>query len=502
MTVFTKYISVPEFLKGAIFYQIFPDRFFCSREPKLNIPTDRIIHASWYDPPEYLPNSDGKILNNDYFGGDLKGIIEKLDYIKSLGVTIIYLNPIFEAHSNHRYNTADYLSVDPMLGTEEDFKRLCFEAKKRDMRIILDGVFNHTGSDSIYFNKEKRYSSIGAYNSPSSVYHSWYIFRSFPDEYESWWNFDTLPKLNGDSNDLVIFIERIVNKWLKLGASGFRLDVVDELTNKNLEKISKAIKSKTRYEERGAVIGEVWEDVSTKIAYGERKKYFTHNTLDSAMNYVYKNALFDFFETKNPQNLLDVIIRTIDNYPKDNLDSMMNIISGHDIERALSRLYLGHECFESRFWQADNDYISPCDYKKAKELLKLLVLIQYFLPGNPCIYYGDEVGVYGYKDPFNRKTFPWGYEDKDLLNYYRILGKIRTEKKYLKDASFSPIYAKDGVFAFERKELQGNKRLIIAVNISDNEYSISSILHAKIIFKNDKVQCTKLLKNGSIIIEL
>ncbi len=501
LTVFTKDLTVPDFMKGAIFYQIFPDRFYNSGEPKENVPQDRKIHNNWYENPNYLPEN-GLILNDDYFGGDLKGITQKLDYIKSLHVTIIYLNPIFEAHSNHRYNTADYLKIDPLLGKEEDFVELCQEARKRGIRIILDGVFNHTGSDSVYFNKERRYATIGAYNSPDSKYYDWYCFYNYPDGYDSWWNFDTLPKLNKNSRECLDFICQVIKKWIRLGASGFRFDVIDELTNNMVYHIAKTLKSEETFDsQKATMIGEVWEDLSTKEAYGERKHYLTHNTLDSAMNYVYKDALFDFFENKNAENLLDNILRIIENYPKNCLDAMMNIISSHDIERAITRLSKGPANGHDRYWQAQNDFLNEHEYRKGKELLKLMATIQYFLPGNPCIYYGDEAGVYGFKDPFNRKTYPWGREDVELINFFRALGSIRTDEAYLKDATFLPVLFYGGICVFARESLDENQRIYIGVNISNAPLDLSFIGAKKVLYSSANPNTMILSPYTSIILK-
>lgn len=501
LTVFTKEISVPEFMKGATFYQIFPDRFCNSGQPKENVPDDRKVHSDWYENPDYLPNDKGLILNDDYFGGDLKGITQKLDYIESLGVSIIYLNPIFEAHSNHRYNTADYLRIDPMLGKEEDFEELCAEAKKRGIRIILDGVFNHTGSDSVYFNKERRYATVGAYTSQDSPYYNWYCFFNYPDGYDSWWGFDTLPKINKNSEEAIEFFCNVVKKWIKLGASGFRFDVVDELTNYMLYRLSKSIKEEKAYNEQASIIGEVWEDVSTKEAYGERKHYFTENTLDSAMNYVYKDALFYFFESKDAEALLDTIIRTIENYPKDNLDAMMNMISGHDIERAITRLAKGSAGYRDRYWQAANDYLDPETYERGKRLLKQMAVIQYFLPGNPCLYYGDEAGVYGFKDPHNRKTYPWGREDQDLIRFFQMLGKIRKDNPFLRDASFIPILFHGGLCTFARESLSHDERLLVGVNLTDKPLDLELFDAKDVLYTTDAPKVKKLVPNGSIILK-
>ena len=500
LTTYSKNLSVPEFMKGATFYQIFPDRFFNSGKAKEGVPNDRKIHDNWYENPDYLPNEHGLILNNDYFGGDLQGITDKLDYISSLGVTIIYLNPIFEAHSNHRYNTADYMKIDPLLGKEEDFVTLCVEARKRGIRIILDGVFNHTGSDSLYFNKERRYATVGAYNSPDSPYYKWYCFFNYPNGYDSWWGFDTLPKLDKQSEEMIDYICKVVKKWIKLGASGFRLDVVDELTNYMLYRISKSIKEEESFGQKASVIGEVWEDVSTKEAYGERKHYFTHNTLDSAMNYVYKDALFAFFETQNAEVLLEVVFRTIENYPKDNLDAMMNMISGHDIERALTRLAKGGANGQDRYWQAANDYLNEGEYAYGKHLLKQMSVLQYFLPGNPCLYYGDEAGVYGYKDPHNRKTFPWGKEDTELTEFYKMLGAIRKNHPFLADAKFVPVLFHGGICVFFRESLDQKQRLYVGVNLSDKTFDMSFVDEGSVLYSSDTESSKVLVPKGSIII--
>lgn len=500
LTTYSKNLSVPEFMKGATFYQIFPDRFFNSGKAKEGVPNDRKIHDNWYENPDYLPNEHGLILNNDYFGGDLQGITDKLDYISSLGVTIIYLNPIFEAHSNHRYNTADYMKIDPLLGKEEDFVTLCVEARKRGIRIILDGVFNHTGSDSLYFNKERRYATVGAYNSPDSPYYKWYCFFNYPNGYDSWWGFDTLPKLDKQSEEMIDYICKVVKKWIKLGASGFRLDVVDELTNYMLYRISKSIKEEESFGQKASVIGEVWEDVSTKEAYGERKHYFTHNTLDSAMNYVYKDALFAFFETQNAEVLLEVVFRTIENYPKDNLDAMMNMISGHDIERALTRLAKGGANGQDRYWQAANDYLNEGEYAYGKHLLKQMSVLQYFLPGNPCLYYGDEAGVYGYKDPHNRKTFPWGKEDTELTEFYKMLGAIRKNHPFLADAKFVPVLFHGGICVFFRESLDQKQRLYVGVNLSGKTFDMSFVDEGSVLYSSDTESGKVLVPKGSIII--
>lgn len=479
LTVYTEKISIPDFMFGGLYYQIFPDRFFKSSSTKKYVPEDRKIHSNWYENPDYLPNIQGEILNDDYFGGDLQGITEKLEYLKSLGVDKIYLNPIFEAHSNHRYNTADYSKIDYLLGTEEDYIELCKKSHELGIRVILDGVFNHTGSDSIYFNRNKRYESIGAYNSKESKYSNWYLFNNFPDSYLSWWNFATLPSLNKFSDDCIDYICDIIEKWIKLGASGFRLDVVDELPEKMLIKISEKIKGMESYGQSCGIIGEVWEDASTKEAYGERKKYLTHNLLDSTMNYPFKNAILSYVRYGNGKMFYSQIIRIIENYPKEILNTLMNSLSTHDTERAITNLVAKEVENHNRKWQAENDNLSENEYMNGKELFKLASIIQYFLPGVPCIYYGDEVGVYGYKDPFSRKTFPWGREDENLLCFFKDLGQIRTNLSFLNTARFVPITITDDICIFQR--IEENESVTIAVNRSSNYHKININIQSKVL---------------------
>ena len=300
---------------------------------------------------------------------------------------------------------------------------------------------------------------------------------------------------------MIDYICEVVKKWIRLGASGFRLDVVDEITNYMLYRISQSIKSETVDQEKATVIGEVWEDVSTKEAYGERKHYLTHNTLDSAMNYVYKDALFAFFESKNAEALLETIFRTIENYPKDNLDAMMNMISGHDIERAITRLAKGGANGRDRYWQAANDHLSPEEYEYGKHLLKQMSVLQYFLPGNPCLYYGDEAGVYGFKDPFNRKTYPWGKEDMDLITFYQKLGQIRKAHPFLADAKFVPVMFHGGICVFMRESLDSSQKLYVGVNLSDNTFSMDFVEGDNVLYTSEPAKVKKLVPKGSIILK-
>ena len=463
LTVFESRYQTPDWLSGGIMYQIFPDRFYRSGTTKYNVPQDRYLHQRWGSQPEWRPNYQGEITNSDYFGGDLEGIIQKLDYLQSLGITCIYLNPIFEAHSNHRYDTADYTKVDPLLGTKEDFTRLCKEVNKRGIRILLDGVFNHTGSDSIYFNRKGRYQTLGAYQSQESSYYDWYEFYQWPDQYACWWNFETLPNVNETNETYNAYIngtDGVIQTWLKAGADGWRLDVADELPDLFLDDITKAAK---QVKPTAMILGEVWEDASNKMAYGQRRRYLLGKQLDSVMNYPFREAITGFLTGRNPAEMMELIMTVLEHYPPSAIHLLMNHIGTHDTERILT--VLGGEPLNGRDreWQSRTK-LSQEQRDKGLALLKLASLMQYTLPGIPCVYYGDEAGMEGYRDPFNRGCFPWGHEDAELVNWYRSLGKIRHSCEVLKQGTLVPYYADDDCFAYIRSDEAVGQRLLIAVN--------------------------------------
>lgn len=463
LTVFESQYQIPDWLSGGIMYQIFPDRFYRSGTTKYNVPQDRYLHQRWGSQPEWRPNHQGEITNSDYFGGDLEGIIQKLDYLQSLGITCIYLNPIFEAHSNHRYDTADYTKVDPLLGTKEDFKRLCKEANKRGMHIMLDGVFNHTGSDSIYFNRKGRYQTLGAYQSQESPYYDWYQFYQWPEQYACWWNFETLPNVNETNETYNAYIngtDGVIQTWLKAGADGWRLDVADELPDLFLDDITKAAK---QVKPTSMILGEVWEDASNKMAYGQRRRYLLGKQLDSVMNYPFREAIIGFLTGKSPAEMMELIMTVLEHYPPSAIHLLMNHIGTHDTERILT--VLGGEPLNGRDreWQSKTK-LSQEQRSKGLALLKLASLMQYTLPGIPCVYYGDEAGMEGYRDPFNRVCFPWGHEDAELVNWYRSLGKIRHSCEVLKQGTLEPYYADDDCFVYVRSDEAVGQKLLVAVN--------------------------------------
>lgn len=468
LTVYDPALSTPDWLKGGVMYQIFPDRYAkaggIDASPVCPAPIDRVMHSSWNAMPVWEPNRDGMITNNDYFGGNLKGIEEKLPYIASLGVTVIYLNPIFESHENHRYNTANYEKIDRMLGTEEDFVSLCKTAKSMGIRIILDGVFSHTGADSIYFNKFGRYGEhSGAYRDPESPYRDWYCWIDYPHVYESWWGMTTLPNVNENNPTYTEYIcgkDGIVQKWLDLGASGWRLDVADELPDEFIDALHKSVKAKG---EDKVIYGEVWEDATNKESYGIRRRYLLGGQLDSVMNYPFKELILKYIKHGSSAEFCDGVMTILEHYPKPSVDILMNFISTHDIERAITRLagkdVEGHD----RRWQAENG-LNEQEYVFGIALLQCAMVLQFFLPGVPCIYYGDEAGQEGYRDPFNRRTYPWGMENMALVEFLSELSRIRRSCKVFEKGSLRIIDATPRQCIFSRIDREIGEIVTIYIN--------------------------------------
>lgn len=489
LTVYSKHYEGVEFLKGGIMYQIFPDRFCKSGKTHENIPDGRVLRDDWNGTPYYKPDENGHVWNNDYFGGDLEGIRSKLEYLSNLGVTCIYLNPIFESHENHRYNTANYMKIDPLLGTEEDFRLLCADAKKHGISVILDGVFSHTGADSIYFNKFNRYDSVGAYNSTESPYHDWYTFYNYPNEYEAWWGIDTLPNVVETNEKYTKYIcgeGGVLDHWIELGAAGYRLDVADELPDAFLENLNKCVK---KHGSDKIVIGEVWEDASNKESYGVKRRYLLGHQLDSVMNYPFKQAIIDYIKGGEPHNFINSVMTILENYPKPMADVLMNFVSTHDIERAINN-FGGEYCGDkSKDWMAER-YLTAEEYGKGKNMLKAAMALMYFIVGVPSIYYGDEAGMQGYKDPFNRRCYPWGNEDSELIDYVKTLGQIRKSSPAFADGTMKFIYNDNEIMGFKR--CSEEEDMLIFVNRSANQcnvepffklikkYSISEAVHGEI----------------------
>ena len=466
LTVCSTDYQTPNWFKGGVMYQIFPDRF-CKQGTMPDI-KGRIKREDWGGEPTYRPNQHGKVLNNDFFGGNLKGIQSKLPYLKDLGVTVIYCNPVFEAASNHRYDTSDYMKIDPILGTEKDFAELVDVAKNQGIRVILDGVFNHTGDNSVYFNKYGEYPSVGAYQSQQSPYYSWYNFQEFPDKYSSWWGIDILPEVNENSEEYQNFIfgkGGVLKKWLQFGIGGYRLDVADELPDFFLKKLRKSVKEE---DENAIIIGEVWEDASNKIAYSKRREYLHGYELDSVMNYPLKDGIIRYIQTGNAVNLLHCIRVLINHYPKQTLDCLMNILGTHDTSRILTVLG-GIYCKNKDEMACNWAYLTPKCKEKTIEKLKMAVVLQYTMPGVPCIYYGDENGMEGHIDPFCRRCFDWEHLNEELIGFYQKLGKIRENyREIFKDGNFEELRAEDGFLFYKR--VKENSEIFIYSNNSSKKY--------------------------------
>ncbi len=466
LTVFDEKMFTPAFIRGGIMYQIFPDRFARSGEKHEGVPSDRILRDDWYGTPNYKPDDKGIVRNNDYFGGDLRGIIEKLPYIKSLGVTILYLNPIFEAHENHRYNTANYEKIDPLLGTEEDFKELCAKAKEMGIDIILDGVFSHTGADSVYFNKFGRYGEhTGAYRDPNSPYFPWYSFTGYPDKYDSWWGITTLPNVDENNEKYTEYIcgdGGIAQKWIKAGARGWRLDVADELPDAFLDNLNIAIK---KMGDDKIIYGEVWEDASNKESYGVRRRYLVGGQLDSVMNYPFKEAILNYVRYADAQAFVDSIMTILDHYPKPAIDMLMNFLSTHDTERALTRLGGEEVGWHDKDWQSER-WLDGAQYMFGIALMKCAMVLQFFLPGIPSIYYGDEAGMEGYRDPFNRRCYPWGRENLGLIEFTKQLARVRKGTRAFEQGELKFLEVDDNICVFARYDRITRDAAIIYLNKS------------------------------------
>ena len=429
ITVYEQDFETPESIKGKVFYQIFPDRFCEGVENKPMPFADRIYQADKHAEPFWQPNEVGGHLNEDYFGGDLKGIQQKLPYLHEMGVDFIYLNPIFEAHSNHRYNTADYLNVDPLLGTNEDFEALCTAAQKYGIGIVLDGVFSHTGSDSRYFNREGRYGEGGAYRDPNSPYRCWYDFGpQYKGGYRSWWGFETLPEVDEETPSYVEFITGpggVIDTWLRRGAAGFRLDVADELPDEFIEKVRAAVKR-----------------VSPE-------KFLLGKGLDSVMNYPFKNAVLDFVKGKPAEQAMTEILTICEHYPAPAMDTALNFLSTHDTERALTVIADEPANGRGRAWQSGR-CVTGDAYEEGLLRLRMAYAIIYTLPGVPCLYYGDEIAMQGYRDPFNRAFFRWDAHEQRLRPVLAQLAQLRHTCEAFRTGQLRVLRAEDGILHYQR----------------------------------------------------
>ena len=466
--------DVPDWAKGKIMYHIFVDRFNRGSSEKM-VPMDRRnIHEDWNESMQIGPDKDG-IWNNDFYGGDLKGIIDKLDYIESLGVSILYLSPIVWSQSNHRYDTSDYEKVDPYAGVNEDLKLLCDEAHKRGMKVVLDAVFNHTGSDSKYFNKFGNFDEVGAYQSNDSKYSSFFRkhYHNGKEYFDYWWGFDNLPECNGNSfewREYILGEGGVIDLWFSLGIDGLRLDVADELTDDFIEGIRTAVK---RNKEDGFILGEVWKN-PMRMGRGYIE---SGRGMDSVMNYPLVDALLRYFKYGDVHKLSYIINDMLNEYPEETIYALMNFTSTHDISRALNMLGCESEFspYKEWYWDpVDNSHEHCKDYKmskedliRAKEIYKAYISALAFLPGNLSIFYGDEAGIEGLGNLANRKTFPWGEEDSDLVEFFTSIGKVRVNNKFLEQADLNVFKINRDYFMFER--VSGEDKMLFAVNRTDND---------------------------------
>ncbi len=476
---------LPEWYKNGIVYQIFPDRFnrgddFPKNAEKFLKGHPNGVHrriADWYEPVYYKRGDNHAIVEYDFYGGTLLGIEEKLPYLKDLGISVIYLNPIFEAETNHRYDTGDYTQIDPLLGTEKDFKRLCAKAEELGISIILDGVFNHVGADSKYFNRFGNYDEVGAYQSADSKYREWFKFDE-NGNYSSWWGINDLPDINEDVESYRKFIYKdknsIVRRWLRAGAKGWRLDVADELPDDFIEGIKKAV-----IEEKGKdglLMGEVWEDASHKTAYGHLRTYFSGHELDSTMNYPFRDGVHNFLKGWiNAYSLAEGLTSLQENYPPENFYGALNLLGSHDRARMLTIFGDAPRAYEISEHDARYYKLPKEKMPMATGRLWLATLIQMVMPGVPCVYYGDEAGMQGYSDPFNRGPYPWGNEEPDAMKIYRNGINLRRSLKLFTDGDFHCWAINDEVFCISRS--LGDMTAVTVVNRGIfNGYSVD--IHA------------------------
>ncbi|MEX0053010.1 glycoside hydrolase family 13 protein [Clostridium butyricum] len=452
ITIYKK-SNLPDWYKEGIIYQIFVDRFCNGNDDgSINNPKkNSFIYGRWDDTPVYIKDYQGRTIRWDFYGGNIRGIIKKLDYIKSLGVNIINLSPIFKSSSCHKYDAGDYDIIDEMFGTEEDFKELCEKAKSKDIKIILDGVFSYTSSDSRYFNKAGNYDEIGAYQSPNSKYHNWYKFNRYPYGYECWWGIEGRPNINVMHNSYIDFLvnrdDSIIKKWIDLGASGWRLNVTDELPDEFIEIIRDRLDT---LDKETVLIGDVWDDASNKISYSKKRRYLYGKEIQSVTNYPLRESLINFTRGYiKSDKLKKKVMSLYENYPREVFLGNINLIGTSDTERILTVLDGNMRC------------------------LKIIVALQFTIPGVPLIYYGDETGVTGGKDPDNRKSYPWENEDVDLIGFYKRIAQIRNGQDALKKGDFNIFDTEEDIFAFER--VYENERIVVVVNISNAQKVVRGI---------------------------
>lgn len=419
VTCYGKAEVPPKWYREAIVYQIFPDRFYNGNpDGSINSPKpNTFLYGTTEDTPLYVKDSEGEILRWDFYGGNFAGIRAKIPYLKELGVNAIYLNPIFEARSNHRYDTADYLKVDGILGTEAEFIDLMTELHQEGFHVILDGVFSHVGRQSRYFNYDGSYGeNVGAYQNIRSRYFPWFTFTTYPTDYRSWWGVKDLPEVDKENEDFQQFIygeNGVLSKWNRLGVDGWRLDVADELPDGFIAGIRQNLESF----KNKVLLGEVWEDASNKISYDQRRQYILGDHLHGVMNYPLRTATIALLmEQCSPEDVALAFLRLQENYPREVFYNSLNNIGTHDTERILTEL------------------------NGNKDKLALAFGLLVLFPGVPCVYYGDEAGLTGGKDPDNRKFFPWELIDEVCYQACQKWLTLRKEQPLLQDGDFALLF--------------------------------------------------------------
>ena len=482
LLIFENTYHTPAWFGKGVMYHIFVDRF-CRGSGEVAVRDDAVINPDWENGiPQYAPWPGAPVSNNVFFGGNLWGVAEKLDYLESLGVKVIYLSPIFKAYSNHKYDTGDYEQVDPTFGGDAAFAHLLAKAKEKGMRVILDGVFNHTGDDSRYFNRYGKYENVGAYQSPTSPYADWYGFRSYPDEYDCWWGIPILPRLNHTKESCRKYFtgeQGIARKYVKMGIGGWRLDVADELSDDFLDEFRAAVKAESNGE--CVVIGEVWENAADKIAYSKRRRYLSGKQLDSVMNYPVRNGILDFIRYRDAEGLYHVLTELYSSYPEEVCHALMNLVGTHDTERIMTMLGSTEEDLDLDNEHLSTYRLSPEKRAEAVELVKIAAALQYTVFGIPSLYYGDELGLEGARDPFCRMPMPW-HEMSDpvraeLLAYYQKLGQLRATHPALDGGAFEVLYHDESCIAYARRA-QGRE---IVVAASRGERAITLPIHGEFI---------------------
>jgi cyclomaltodextrinase / maltogenic alpha-amylase / neopullulanase len=479
-TVFDAHFKVPDYAPDIVYYYIFPDRFRNGNkdnDPKPGVDKYQRhtveLHKNWNEKPFKPKSGDGSddVYNNDFFGGDLAGITEKLDYIKGLGANTIYMTPIFKAPSNHKYDTADYTQIDPYFGSEADFVKLTDEAKKRDMRVILDTSLNHVGSDSLYFDRYGNYAKtgVGAFANnqvnAKSPYASWFTFdptKSKPEQqFKGWTGIVDLPEIDKSSSSFRAFAygnaDSVMKRWLDRGAGGWRMDVAPWVPDDFWREWRSAIKA---HRPDAITVSEAWFDCS---------KYLLGDMFDSTMNYIFRNVVQEYAMGGDARKLYGNLELLREAYPPQALYALMNLLSSHDQARALHH-------FGFRDGASDAAVIAL-----AKQRLRLAVFFQMIYPGAPTIYYGDEVGVTGGDDPYNRATYPWedtgGKPDSALLADFKRFTKMRNDHAVLRRGSIdAPIYVDSNVIVLLRK--LGDTYAITATNNASESRSVTVTLPA------------------------